>query len=161
MPKAFNRQRKPLEKKKPFRLFSKARLLFRSPKIRQILSETKTIAVVGCSTNPLKPAFQVPEYLQKQGYKIMPVNPRAETLLGEKPFKSLAEIRKPVDMVLVFRPSREVSQILIHALELKPKTIWMQLGIEDKASAKIASKNGIKVVMNKCIMKEHKKETIK
>jgi predicted CoA-binding protein len=99
----------------------------------------------------------VPKYLKEKGYKIIPVNPFAEEILGEKVYKNLSEIKEEVDIVDIFRPSEECLGIVKEAIKLKPKVIWMQLGIENKEAEKLAKENKIKVVMNKCIMREHQR----
>lgn len=125
--------------------------------IIKILKESKTIAVVGCSRDPEKDAHKVPKYLKEQGYRIIPVNPFANEILGEKVYKTLSEIKEPVDVVDIFRPSDEVLGVVKEAIKLKPKVIWMQLGIRNEEAAKLAEQNGIKVVMNSCMMIEHKR----
>jgi predicted CoA-binding protein len=125
--------------------------------LKEILKSSKTIAVVGCSRDPEKEAHKVPKYLKEKGYKIIPVNPFAGEILGEKVYKNLSEIKEAVDIVDIFRPSEECLGIVKEAIKLKPKVIWMQLGIENKEAEKLAEENKIKVVMNKCIMKEHQK----
>lgn len=125
--------------------------------IIKILKESKTIAVVGCSRDPEKDAHKVPKYLKEHGYRIIPVNPFANEILGEKVYKTLSEIKEPVDVVDIFRPSDEVLGVVKEAIKLKPKVIWMQLGIRNEEAAKLAEQNGIKVVMNRCMMIEHKR----
>jgi predicted CoA-binding protein len=125
--------------------------------LKEILKSSKTIAVVGCSRDPEKDAYKVPKYLKEKGYKIIPVNPFAEEILGEKVYKNLSEIKEAVDIVDIFRPSEECLEIVKEAIKLKPKAIWMQLGIENKEAEKLAKENKIKVVMNKCIMREHQR----
>jgi predicted CoA-binding protein len=125
--------------------------------LKEILRSSKTIAVVGCSRDPEKDAHKVPKYLKEKGYKIIPVNPFAEEILGEKAYKNLSEIKEEVDIVDIFRPSEECLEIVKEAVKLKPKVIWMQLGIENKEAEKLAKENKIKVVMNKCIMKEYQR----
>jgi len=126
-------------------------------KIREILQKFKTIAVVGCSRDPEKEAHKVPKYLKEHGYKIIPVNPSAEEILGEKVYKTLSEIKEPIDIVDVFRPSEECLDVAKEAVKINPKVIWMQLGIKNEEAAKLAEKNGIKVIMDRCIMIEHKR----
>ena len=125
--------------------------------LKEILKSSKTIAVVGCSRDPEKDAYKVPKYLKEKGYKIIPINPFAEEILGEKVYKNLSEIKEEVDIVDIFRPSEECLGIVKEAIKLKPKVIWMQLGIENKEAEKLAKENKIKVVMNKCIMREHQR----
>jgi predicted CoA-binding protein len=125
--------------------------------LMEILSESKTIAVVGCSRYPKKAAHKVPRYLKDQSYKIIPVNPFAEEILGEKVYRTLSEIRDPIDIVNIFRPSEDCLEVVKNAIKIKPKVIWMQLGIKNTEAAKLAEKYGIKVVMDKCIFIEHKR----
>ena len=126
-------------------------------KIREILQKFKTIAVVGCSRDPEKDAHKVPKYLKEHGYKIIPVNQSAEEILGERAYKTLSETKEPVDIVDVFRPSEECLDVVKEAVKINPKVIWMQLGIKNEEAAKLAEKNGIKVIMDRCIMIEHKR----
>ena len=122
-----------------------------------ILKRPKTIAVVGCSRDPKKAAHSVPEYMKEQGYRIIPVNPYSDQILGEKAYDALSEIKEPVDIVNIFRPSEECLQVVKEAIVLKPRAIWMQLGIENIEAARLAEGQGIKVIMNKCIYIEHKR----
>ncbi len=124
---------------------------------RKILSSFKVIAVVGCSRNEGKPSHDVPQYLKDAGYKIIPVNPSADTILGEKAYKNLLEIKEPVDVVDVFRPSAEAVEIARQAVQIKAKALWLQEGIFSEEAKKIAEENGLLFVMNRCMMKEHYK----
>ena len=124
--------------------------------IEEIIKETKTIAIVGCSTNVEKAAQRIPKYLQDNGYKIIPINPRAEEILGEKAIASLSELEEKVDLVLVFRPSEETPSIAKQAIG-KTKYLWLQLGISNKETEEIAKKAKISIIMDKCAMIEHKK----
>jgi len=123
--------------------------------VEEILKVVKIIAVVGCSTNPQKAAYQVPKYLQDNGYKIIPINPNAKEILGEKAFTSLNDLNGKVDLVLVFRPSEETPIVTKQAVG-QTKYIWFQLGIENESAEEIAKAAGIPIIMNKCIMVEHK-----
>ncbi len=130
--------------------------------IAEILQNAKTIAVVGCSRDPAKPAHEVPKYLQAHGYKIIPVNPFADEILGEKAFKTLSEVKRKkqrIDVVEVFRPNAECVQVAREAVALdpKPKVFWMQLGIDNAEAAKLCEEHQVKVVANKCMMVEHKR----
>jgi predicted CoA-binding protein len=131
-------------------------MMYTDEKLKRILQENKTIAVVGCSRHPQKAAHTVPKYMKEQGYKIIPVNPFANQILEEKAHKSLSEINKPVDIVNIFRPSDQCLEVVKEAVNLKPKVIWMQLGIENKEAAQLAEKHGIEVIMDRCILLEHK-----
>ena len=125
--------------------------------IKKILAESKVIAVVGCSRDPAKPAHYVPAYLQAHGYRIIPVNPGADEILGEKAVKSLADIHEAVDLVDVFRPSPNCLAVAQDALKMphKPKDFWMQLGIRNEAARKLLEANGVTVVEDRCTMAEH------
>lgn len=127
--------------------------------IEEILKNSKVIAVIGCSRNPEKDAHKVPKYLKESGYKIIPVNPFAEEILGERVYKDITEIEEKIDVVDIFRPSEEVSGIMEKILKMpnKPKVIWMQKGIINEQAAELARENGIEVVMDKCVMIEHKR----
>jgi len=123
----------------------------------KILSEAKTIAVVGASKNPDKDAHKIPKYLQEQGYRIIPVNPTADVILGERAYKSLSDVTEPYDVVDIFRPSEDVPPIVDEAIRGPAKVIWMQLGIENDTAAKKAETAGKIVVQNACMMIAHRK----
>ena len=134
--------------------------------IKKILSKSKTIAVVGLSREPDKDSYRVAAYLKKQGFRIVPVNPLADEILGEKSYKSLldipVEIQKTLDVVDVFRPAKDAPAIVEQAVKLKakhgkPRAVWMQLGIVNAQAAETAKKAGLTVVMDKCMMIEHKR----
>ena len=134
--------------------------------IKEILTKYKTAAVVGLSRDPSKDSNRVATYLQSQGYRIIPVNPTTDEVLGEKSYKSLLdtpeEIQKTIEIVDIFRPSADVPSIVEQAVELKerhdkPYVIWMQLGIINEQAAGTARAAGLTVVMNRCMMQEHKK----
>ena len=126
--------------------------------IKKILTDYKNIAVVGASRDPSKASYTVSKYLKEHGYKIFPVNPYADNILGEKAYLSLSEIKEPVDIVDIFRPAGEAYAIVKEAIKLKPKVIWMQLGIKSIEASKLAEKNNIDAVMDRCIMAEHKRQ---
>jgi predicted CoA-binding protein len=119
----------------------------------------KTIAVVGCSTNPEKPANYVPKYLQESGYRIIPVNPFAEEILGEKVYKSLEEVPDEIDTVLVFRPGEETPEVVKKAIGVGAKAIWLQEGIKSDEAAALAEGAGLLFVMDRCMLKVHKGES--
>jgi predicted CoA-binding protein len=121
----------------------------------RIYAETKTVAVVGASGDPSKPAHQIPRYLQRQGYRIRPVNPRGGQLLGEPVARSLAEVDGPVDVVQVFRPAAEAPQIAREAVTVGAKVLWLQLGIESEEARQLAEAAGLTVVMNRCMGETH------
>lgn len=120
--------------------------------IRQILRETKTIAMVGASTNWTRPSFFVMKYLQLKGYRVIPVNPASagQELLGEKIRAALKDIDVPVDMVDVFRASEHIGPIADEAIAIGAKTLWMQLTVRNDEAAAKAQAAGLKVVMDRC-----------
>jgi len=133
-------------------------------KIKSILEEYKTIAVVGLSKDPAKDSHRVAKYLKTKGYRIIPVNPSADVILGEKCYKSLLDTPETIEIVDIFRPAEDAPPIVDQAIELKkklgnPRVIWMQLGIVNEEAAKRARDAGLTVVMNKCMMIEHKRLT--
>ena len=121
----------------------------------RILSEAKTVAVVGCSKDPAKDAHRVPKYLQLHGYRIIPVNPTADAILGEKAYKSLEDVPLPYDVVDIFRPSPDVPPIVDQAIKGPAEVIWMQLGIRNEEAAKKGEAAGRIVIQSRCIMREH------
>jgi len=132
--------------------------------IEKILEGHKNIAIVGLSRNPEKDSYSVGTYLKKHGFRIIPINPSATEILGERSYKNLLDIpvdvQKVIDIVDIFRPSEDVPPIVEQAISLKekhgkPQVIWMQLGITNENAAKAAETAGLAVVMNKCIMIEH------
>lgn len=122
--------------------------------LRDILTRTKTIAVVGVSPNEARPSHYVSRFLQEQGYRVIPVNPvhAGKTLLGETVRESLADIDEPVDMVDIFRRSEDVPPVVDAALAAFDdlKTIWMQIGVEHEGAAERARARGVDVIMNRC-----------
>jgi uncharacterized protein len=125
--------------------------------IGELLKRTKTIAVVGLSDSPLRPSYGVSAYMQSQGYKIIPVNPSIKGFLGEKAVASLAEVEEKIDMVDVFRRSEYVPDLVDEAIRLKVPAIWLQEDVIHEEAAEKARKAGIFVVMDKCILKEHRR----
>lgn len=129
-------------------------------RLKEILKKAKTIAVVGASRTSGKPAHFVPLYMKTKGYRIIPVNPFAEEVFGEKSYKSLSEIPKDIeiDIVDVFRPSETVKEVVEDALKRGGmRIIWLQEGIYNKEAVELAKKNGIEIIWNRCIMKTHKR----
>lgn len=125
--------------------------------IKQILEEVKTIAILGLSPDPTKDSNHVAEYLQKAGYKIVPVYPKEETILGEKVYRSLAEIPFPVDMVDIFRKPDVLDAVADACIARGDvKVFWSQKGIVNNAAADKARAAGMKVVQNHCTMVEHR-----
>ncbi len=126
-------------------------------KVREILASAKTIAVVGISDRPDAPAYSVPAYLQEHGYRIIPVNPHLETVLGEKAYPNLRSVPAPVDVVEIFRPSNQVPEIVDQAIQIGARVIWMQEGIVNEQAASVAAEAGLDVVMDSCMRTTHKR----
>jgi hypothetical protein len=124
--------------------------------IGKLLSNAKTIAVVGLSDSPLRPSYGVSAYMQSEGYRIIPVNPLIRGALGEKAVAQLSEIEEKIDIVDVFRRSEFVPEIVDEAIRLKLPAIWLQEDVVHEEAAVKARKAGIFVVMDKCILKEHR-----
>ena len=125
--------------------------------IGELLKRTKTIAVVGLSDSPLRPSYGVSAYMQSHGYRIIPVNPSIKGALGEKAVASLGEIEEKIDMVDVFRRPEYVPELVDEAIRLKVPAIWLQEDVIHEEAAEKARKAGILVVMDKCILKEHRR----
>src|ERR687891_2138637 len=119
--------------------------------LRQIYEATSTIAVVGASENPGKPAFAIPRQLKGLGYRIVPVNPKGGEILGERAFPSLDEVDVPVDVVDVFRPAEETPEIARQAVKAGAKVLWLQEGIVSEEAARIAREGGLTAVMGICM----------
>lgn len=124
--------------------------------IGQLLKKAKTIAVVGLSDSPLRPSYGVSAYMQSQGYRIIPVNPVIRGALGEKAVASLSDVEEKIDIVDVFRRSEFVPAVVGEAIRLQVPAIWMQEGVIHEEAAEKARKAGIFVVMDRCILKEHR-----
>ncbi len=120
-----------------------------------ILKNYRTVAVVGLSPKPERPSYQVAQYLQNHGYRIVPVNPGCREILGEKCYSSLQEIPFPVEVVDIFRQVDAIPAIVADAIAVGAKAVWMQLGLEEPQSAKQAAKAGLQVVMNRCMKVDH------
>ena len=116
--------------------------------VEEQLRNSKTIAVVGLSDNPDRPSYGVTKYMQSQGYRIIPVNPMIEEVLGEKSYPDLKSVPEPIDMVDIFRRSELVGPVVDEAIEVGAKYIWMQDGVVDEAAAARAEAAGIPVIMN-------------
>ncbi len=127
-----------------------------SDPIADLLRTSHTIAVVGLSDNPMRPSHGVSAYMQSHGYRIIPVNPQADEVLGEKAYASLLDVRGPIDIVDIFRRSEFVPEIVDQAIQLKARAIWMQEGVVHEQAAEKARKAGLLVVMDSCILKEHR-----
>jgi len=127
-----------------------------SDPIGDLLKKAKTIAVVGLSNKPLRPSHGVSLYMQQQGYRIIPVNPNIQTVLGEKAYPSLKDVPDKVDIVNIFRRSEFVPEIVEQAMALKVPAVWMQEEVIHEQAAEKARQAGIFVVMDRCILKEHR-----
>jgi predicted CoA-binding protein len=125
--------------------------------IKTILEESRTVAVVGLSPRPERDSHRVAKYLQGQGYRIIPVNPNAEEVLGERSYPDLASVPEPIDIVDVFRRSEAVPGIVAAAIKVGAKTVWMQQGVIHEEAAARAREVGLQVVMDRCIMIEHRR----
>lgn len=122
--------------------------------IDKILSESRTVAVVGISDKPDRPSHAVARYLQEKGYRVIPVNPDLSEVLGEKAYKSLSEIPLKVDLVDVFRKSVDVLPVAEEAIRAGARFFWMQEGVTSEAARELLARAGIPVVMDRCMKKE-------
>jgi len=127
-----------------------------SDQIGELLTRVKTIAVVGLSSDPMRPSFGVSQYMQRRGYRIIPVNPNESSVLGEKAYPNLSEVPEKIDLVDVFRRSEFVPEIVEETIRLRIPAVWLQEGVIDQAAAKRARDAGLTVVMDRCILKEHR-----
>lgn len=118
--------------------------------IRRVLTDTKTWAVVGCSPDPFRDSHRIAALLQARGYRVIPVNPAIDEVLGERAYASLDEIREPVDVVDVFRRSDHAGRHVEEAIQIGAKAVWLQLGVIDVAAAERAKNAGLDVVMDRC-----------
>ncbi|MGI9648490.1 MAG: CoA-binding protein [Acidimicrobiia bacterium] len=123
--------------------------------VRRIYEESNTIAVVGASPDTSKRAYVVPNYLQEQGYRIIPVNPNRDEVFGEKAYPTLLDIPEPVDVVDVFRPAAEAPGLAEQAVEIGARVFWLQLGIVSEAAGHIAVEGGIAFVEDHCMGQMH------
>ena len=132
-------------------------------KIKEILSKYKTIAMVGVSKDPTKASTIVMKYMQKYGYKVIPINPSAkgERILGEEVFEKLEDITTPVDIVDVFRPSIEVLIYAESSIKIGAKVLWLQLGIKNDTAKELVELNNIKYIENRCTKMEYQKAFLK
>jgi uncharacterized protein len=124
--------------------------------IYDLLSRVKTIAVVGLSDSPMRPSHGVSAYMQGQGYKIVPVNPQIEEALGEKSYPSLLDVPEKIDLVDVFRRPEFVEEIVEQVIQLNIHAIWLQEDVINERAAEKAREAGVFVVMDRCILKEHR-----
>jgi predicted CoA-binding protein len=135
-------------------------VVFENPQdeaLRELLQQSRTVAVVGLSPKPERDSHRVAAYLQQQGYRIVPVYPREETLLGEKVYRRLSDIPFAVDIVNVFRRSEEVLPVVEEALTLRPRAVWLQLGVTHAGAVPLCERAGVCLVMDRCIMIEHRR----
>src|SRR3979411_1151044 len=126
-----------------------------SDPVSELLKRSKTIAVVGLSSNPLRPNHGVSACMQSHGYRIVPVNPEIESCLGEKAYASLLDVPEKIDIVNIFRRREFVEQVVDQAIQLKVPAVWMQEEVIHEKAAEKARKAGIFVVMDRCILKDH------
>ena len=127
-----------------------------SDPIGDLLKKARTIAVVGLSNKPLRPSYGVSLYMQQQGYRIIPVNPNIQSVLGEKAYPSLKDVPEKIDVVNIFRRSEFVPEVVDQAIALKLPAVWMQEDVIHEHAAENARQAGILVVMDCCILKEHR-----
>ncbi len=125
--------------------------------IRSILKDAKIIAVVGASVNLLRDSNRISQFLMREGYEVIPVNPKYDEVLGLKCFPTVASTGKQIDIVDVFRRSEFMEATARDAVDAKASVLWMQLGTENDEAARIAADGGLQVVMNRCIMVEHRR----
>jgi predicted CoA-binding protein len=123
--------------------------------LRRILRTSRTIAIVGLSAEWHRPSYFAAKYLQEHGYRVIPVNPRYDEVLGERCHASLSTIEVPVDIVDVFRRTEDVMPIAEEAIAIKAKCLWQQIGVKNEAAAALAARAGLDVVMNRCVKIEH------
>ena len=131
--------------------------------IKEILSKYKSIAMIGVSNDPTKASTIVMKYMQKYGFKVFPVNPKAkgQKILGEKVYEKITDIKDSIDIVDVFRPSKEALDIAKDTVSIKAKVLWLQLGIKSEEAKKIVEENKIEYVEDKCTKMEYQKHFLK
>jgi len=125
--------------------------------IKELLQKARTIAVVGLSSSRLRASYGVAQYMQSAGYRVIPVNPNEQQVLGEKAYPRLEDVPEKIDLVDVFRRSEFVPEIVDAAIRIGARAIWMQEGVADEAAAQRARAAGLFVVMDTCILKEHRR----
>ena len=123
--------------------------------LRRILRESRVIAVVGLSADWFRPSYFAAKYMQEHGYRVIPVNPKYESILGERCYKSLRDIPEKVDLVDIFRKSNDVMPIAEDAIAIGAKVFWQQLGVKNEAAAEKARSAGLLAVMDRCVKIEH------
>ncbi len=130
--------------------------LYQDPRVVQaILRGSRTVAIVGLSTDPQRASWFVGSYLKKEGYRVIPVNPKATEILGEKAYPSLSAVPEPIDLVDVFRPAAEAAAIAREAVAVGAKAFWLQLRLVNIEAAEIAARAGLRVVVDRCVKMEH------
>ncbi len=127
-----------------------------SDPIADLLKRSRTIAVVGLSDSPLRPSHGVSAYMQTHGYRIIPVNPQIQISLGEKAYPSLLDVKEKIDIVNIFRRPARVEEVVDQAIQMKIPALWMQEGVVNEKAAQKARQAGIFVIMDACILKEHR-----
>lgn len=125
--------------------------------IAEILRAARTIAVVGLSSKPWRPSYGVAEYMKRAGYRIIPVNPNEQEVLGEKSYPGLEAVSEPVDIVNVFRRSEFVPEIVEAAVRIGARALWLQEGVRHDEAAERARQAGLEVIQDRCILKEHRR----
>ncbi len=130
----------------------------RVDEIEEILGSARTVAVVGLSSKPQRPSHGVARYLQQQGYRVIPVNPNEASVLGERSYASLREVPEPIDVVDVFRRSDEAGAAVDEAIAVGAWAVWLQEGVIDERAAQRARAAGLKVVMDRCMLREHTRQ---
>ncbi len=128
--------------------------------VTTILQQYKTLAVVGLSSKPSRPSCGVAAYMKARGYRIIPVNPKETSVLGEKAYRSLEDVPDPFEVVVVFRKPKYVPQIVESAIRKGAKVIWMQEGVTNELATRRARQAGLEVVQDRCILKEHAKRFV-
>ena len=125
--------------------------------IKTILQDCHSIAVVGLSSNPLRPSYDVSQYMQRHGYRIIPITPKDSEILSEKAYSSLFDVPGKIDIVNIFRRAEQAGGHVDEAIKIGAKAVWMQEGVIDEAAARRALEAGLMVVMDRCLLKEHLK----
>ena len=124
----------------------------------KILNKYRTVAIVGLSPDPSRPSHRVASYLDMHGYKVIPVNPHAQEILGKTSYPNLSSVPEPIEIVDIFRSSEKVMPVVDEAIKTGAKVVWMQEGIINEQAALKARDAGLLVVMNKCMFKEHQRQ---
>ena len=127
--------------------------------VAEILKKYKTIAVVGLSSNPMRPSFDVSEYMQRAGYRIIPINPNETEVLGEKSYARLEDVPEKIEIVNIFRRPEYVPALVESSIRVGARVVWMQQGIENEAAAEAARAAGLVVIEDACIFVEHRRRS--